>query len=64
MTKQEILDYIHDNFPLNKASCKMKRIVMATYTGKYIIFKYEKIKVTKKSLIDLYSRLKSLREYS
>lgn len=60
MTKQELLDFVHDNFMLDKASYKLKRIIFSTYTGKYIIFKHEKIKVSEDNLNKLYLRLKTL----
>lgn len=62
MTKQELLDFVHDNFMLDKASCKLKRIIFSTYTGKYIIFKHEKIEVSEDNLNRLYLRLKNIEE--
>lgn len=60
MTKQELLDFVHEHFPLNKASCKLKRIIFSTYTGKYIIFKHEKIEISEDNINKLYSRLKRI----
>lgn len=60
MTKQELLDFVHEHFPLNKASCKLKRIIFSTYTGKCIVFKHEKIDASDDNINKLYLRLKKI----
>lgn len=57
-SKQDLLDYVREHFPKDKASSKMKRLIMSTYTGKYIIYKNEKIEVSSYSLDTLYSSLR------
>ena len=60
MTKQECLDFVSKNFPRDKASSKLKRIIFSTYTVKYIYFRHMPFEVSERSLKILYSVLKEV----
>ena len=57
-SKQELLDYVREHFPKDKASSKIKRLIMSSYTGRYIVYKNEKIELSNYSLDTLYSNLR------